>query len=396
LGPVLGIDIPDNGLTASLDAKIRKVSTEGLFADLLAARPADIPIVVVLDDVARLDELSLDLLNAIWRADDHLSLHVVGLTRETVDEVPELLRDRMVAEPIVLGPLDDAASATLVRGRLADLYGPDVEPNPDVIDFILQRGEGNPLYLAELAVALHNRNTDITAPPPERDDLPDGLTCLLLSRVDVLPEPSRRTIKIAGVVGRTFEESVVEEADESFGGPGGTHDRLEEFAVARIAEMVLGTEDDWRFRNVLTQEVVYDSLPHSVKVQVHDVVSQVLESRPDAATIVDRIAQHAWLSEDRERQRVWAHRAGIEAQTRYANETAITWFERLAGIAEGRERVVALRRVGEVQETAGEWIKAAAAFQESLDLAEEILDWGGAAWAEAGCADNIDNQPDDW
>ena len=61
--PLLGVEIPDNELTASFDAKLRKASLEDLLADRASGRgPRDEPLVLVLEDCHWIDPLSRDLL----------------------------------------------------------------------------------------------------------------------------------------------------------------------------------------------------------------------------------------------------------------------------------------------------------------------------------------------
>jgi predicted ATPase len=62
LAGLLDLPIPDNDLTGSFDAKLRKTSLEGLLAECLRARASEAPIVLVLEDCHWLDPLSRDLL----------------------------------------------------------------------------------------------------------------------------------------------------------------------------------------------------------------------------------------------------------------------------------------------------------------------------------------------
>ena len=50
LGAVLNLAIPDNDLTRSLEAKVRKSSLEGMLLRLLEARARIEPLLLVLED----------------------------------------------------------------------------------------------------------------------------------------------------------------------------------------------------------------------------------------------------------------------------------------------------------------------------------------------------------
>ena len=68
LGPAVGLSIPDNDLTLSFDAKLRKSSLETLLADVLTALARELPLLIVIEDAHWLDPLSHDLLEVIARS----------------------------------------------------------------------------------------------------------------------------------------------------------------------------------------------------------------------------------------------------------------------------------------------------------------------------------------
>jgi tetratricopeptide (TPR) repeat protein len=76
-----------------------------------------------------------------------------------------------------------------------------------VSDLIIQKAEGNPLYLEELYSAIVN-DPD---PGLDRGDaaLPGALETLLLARIDALPGESRRLLQAAAVLGRRFLKEVL-------------------------------------------------------------------------------------------------------------------------------------------------------------------------------------------
>ena len=79
LGAPLGLAIPDNELTASLGAKLRKASLEALLGELLARLvSAGPPIAIIIEDAQWLDPLSADLLVALAHAQSRSSPAVPG------------------------------------------------------------------------------------------------------------------------------------------------------------------------------------------------------------------------------------------------------------------------------------------------------------------------------
>src|SRR5262249_22667664 len=76
LRPLLGLEIPDNDLTRTFNAKLRKTSLESGLLEWLRAT-TDRPIVFVLDDCHWIDSLSEDLLEVLGRAVRELPILIV-------------------------------------------------------------------------------------------------------------------------------------------------------------------------------------------------------------------------------------------------------------------------------------------------------------------------------
>src|SRR6185312_15658997 len=64
---MLNIAIPDNDLTRTLEAKLRKESLEDLLLAVLAHRASQAPLMLVLEDCHWIDPLSEDLLEYLGR-----------------------------------------------------------------------------------------------------------------------------------------------------------------------------------------------------------------------------------------------------------------------------------------------------------------------------------------
>ena len=71
-------------------------------------------------------------------------------------------------------------------------------------DSILQKAEGNPLFLEELTLAVEAQ-TGSTA-----QVLPDTIHGVLAARIDRLPEPAKRVLQMASVLGREFPLRLLE------------------------------------------------------------------------------------------------------------------------------------------------------------------------------------------
>jgi class 3 adenylate cyclase len=87
----------------------------------------------------------------------------------------------------------------------------------DTRDLVLAKAEGNPFFVEEVIRMLIDRGaivregdrwiaTDLVA----SIDIPDTLQGLLLARIDRLPQESKRTLRVASVIGRQFGVTILE------------------------------------------------------------------------------------------------------------------------------------------------------------------------------------------
>ena len=393
LGPLLGISIPENDLTRSFDAKLRKTSLEGMLADCLRARAADEFVVIVLEDCHWIGPLARDVLTALVRATTALPVLFVlayrpaaapggGLGLEQLPQFAEL----------PLGELEPAEAEQLVRSKLAQLFGGGAEASPALLELVVARSQGNPFYVEELLNYVHGQGVDPQDDAALRDlELPESLHSLILSRVDTLGEAPRRTLKVASVVGRSFL------APSLPGHLSGARDRPSDVGraprcVLRALDLVaLDREDEqsYIFKHVVTQEVAYESMPFSIRAMLHERVGDFIEeTEADAIGLqLDLLAHHYWHSENLEKKREYLVRAGEAAEASYANATAIDYLERAAPLVLPDERVDLLLRLGKVVELVGDWPRAEEVEREALANAIELGDVQSSAWCETALAE---------
>jgi predicted ATPase len=113
---------------------------------------------------------------------------------------------------IRLDPLSSEDSRTLVANLL------QIESLPVATrELILTKAEGNPFFVEEVIRMLVDRGMIVrhddrwisTASVAEVE-IPDTLQGLLLARIDRLPPESRRTLRVASVIGRQFGVTLLE------------------------------------------------------------------------------------------------------------------------------------------------------------------------------------------
>lgn len=338
-----------------------------------------------------MDELSRDLLVALVRATaDRQALFVLAYRpAETAGGGMGVEQLAQFSE-VVLAELGIAEMQQVVKTKAEQLFGIAGNAAPRLVDLVMERAQGNPFYAEEVLSYVASRRID----PPDAAslaalDLPDSLHSLILSRVDAMPEKPRQALKVASVVGRTFEAPVLPGAYPDLGELDDVLGRLE---VLRSAELITLDQPEtltYLFRHVVIQEVCYDGLPFALRRVLHRSIGEFIErtGADDLERYVDLLAHHFWNSDDEGKKRAYLEHAADAARARYANAAAIDYYGRLISLLGGVERAEALLKMGKVLELTGEWQRAEQIESEAHELAREAGDRGLMARCETALAD---------
>jgi class 3 adenylate cyclase len=286
LGAVINLPLPDNELTRSFDAKLRKTSLESLLTDCLRARASDSPLLLVLDECHWIDPLSHDLLEVAGRLAARLPILIVTAYRPpelhpftSAGDTPGLRISRLPNfQEIRLTGFTPVQAEELIGHKLERFFGARFDVPDDLVQRITTRAEGNPFYIAELLNYLQDRGID----PHDtvalgQLDLPASLHRLILARIDQLTESQRTTLRVASVIGRQFRAAIVWGACPQCGEP----ERITEDlgVLSRLELTLLEGESDltYLFKHIVTQEVAYESLPFAVRSMLHNQIGEFLE-----------------------------------------------------------------------------------------------------------------------
>jgi class 3 adenylate cyclase/tetratricopeptide (TPR) repeat protein len=391
LDVVLGLTIPDNELTSSFDAKLRKTSLENLLADCLRAITGSEPRLLVLEDCHWLDPLSRDLLDVIARAVEH------GRTQLVLAYRPEAALPQGLGlgglpgiREIRLEALGEAEMTEVVRAKAAQLVGDDTEVPEPLLGLVVSRAQGNPFYAEELLNYVDEQEVDLADEGALRSlELPGSLHSLVLSRIDTLTEAPRRTLKVASVVGRSFRAPALPGAYPELGT---IDDVRAHLGTLRQLDLVTPDREDdesYLFKHAVTQEVAYESLPYALRAALHGDVGRYIErhERDSIERSLDLLAHHFWHSDDEPRKRMYLRRAGDAAQAAYANAAAIEYYERLESLLDDADRAAVLLELGRVLELVGRWDDARGVETTALELAASTGDASSEAWCETALAE---------
>ncbi len=386
LGPLLAIPCPDNETTRNMDAKQRKESLEQLLVNCLQAYAANntTPLLFVVEDAHWLDTLSLDLLHVICAAIEKLPMLLVVTQRPNFANTNASLQALPNAIRLTLNELSANESQQLIAYKLAISFGSAHTLPQTLADTIIARAEGNPFYIEELLNYIHDQNREFST-DIEQLELPSSLASLIMSRIDRLTTEQQTTLKVASVIGRIFPVDWLWGVLPTLGSTERVLRDLEQ--LARLDITPLNTPDPeltYLFKHATTQEVAYASLPFGLRAQLHGQLAAWLERRTIHNPPLDLLAYHYGLSDNRAKQREYFQKAGDEAAARYANQTALNYYERLMELLPPHKRLANHIAIGKIYEHTNAWEAAEAQYQAVLSYPAQPSDMPLRAQAQIG------------
>jgi class 3 adenylate cyclase len=274
-------------LEPGVEARPGSLSPDELAAEIRAAYrawveslAAERPVVVALEDAHWADASTRDLAEELLELTDRAPVLVAVTTRQDPASEGFRFRLRVLADyphrtlELMLGPLSDEAAGRLLATMV-----------PGVLDAgarreIVERAEGNPLYLEELLRALVEggglvrRRTWTLNHTAAAELLPPAIENLLVARVDRLPEEARQLAQVAAVAGRSFPVRVLEHVV-------GTEQVERTLPILLRAEIVREVrrypELECTFKHGLFQEAALSTLTAERRRDLHGRVARAFE-----------------------------------------------------------------------------------------------------------------------
>jgi class 3 adenylate cyclase/tetratricopeptide (TPR) repeat protein len=378
LGQVLGLRLPENDLTRSMDFESRRDSLKQLLLECLQNHLPNKPTVILLEDCHWIDFLSHDLLTFIGRNIVFLPVFLMFTYRSSGELVmpPSDLQVAHHFTELQLGELEASEAMELVTDRLGRVLG-----TSDLAERMTRRitsmAEGNPFYIEELANFFLSKS-DATDPEAlEAVVVPDSLRSLVMTRIDQLAEPEKTTLKVASVIGRSFPASWIWGSYPNAGSSSKVKQylrKLDRLDLALMRRPEPGLE--YAFKHAIVQEVAYESLSLDVRRSLHEGIGRYVEQNhaEELPQFVNTLAHHYGFTENVDKQRLYFRMAADAARSAFANETAIDFYARLAPLVVESERVEILTLMAQLVELIGGWQEAENLYREALVLAERTQD----------------------
>ena len=342
LNPVLGLNVAETDESSNVTPRGRAHLTRDLLVHLLSGATEGQRLMLVIEDAHWLDSASWALVEGLIHA---MPGHFYLIGMRGVDEgesTAELKRLRADASVqwLRLGALTPDAARALAASRLGS------EMDDRLARFIFDKAEGHPFFTEELVHVLRDKDAlrvedglmtfagaDASAPPLE---IPDTIEGVITSRIDLLGPAEQLTLKVASVLGRTFDLGALTAVH-----PLRTSgvDIARHLDVLRARDLTLPVEsapNAFLFKHVITQDVAYGLLPYAQRRQLHQTVAGWYEEVHDSSleSFYALLAHHWSRAEVVDRTAHYLEKAGEQAFARYANQEATRFFSEVLQLEE--------------------------------------------------------------
>src|SRR3989442_906930 len=355
VGELLSLPVPDVPAISSLDPNSRRRQLTSLLVALIESVAKVQPVLLVFEDAHWADTPSSELLTEVLASS---ARYLAVVTSRVPEAAPELSAARAPVR-IHLPELNQDAARILVTStsRLSE----------QVLETVVARAQGNPLFLQEIA------RLDLTS----ADSIPETINDVILTRLDRLAPQEKRVLRLASVIGPSFDSRQLYVL--AGGNPASV---LVDAALIELGQLGFTRKQEegaagYAFSHMLTREVAYETLPYAQRRQLHKRVAQQIEheyaARMDSPC--ELLLHHYELAGDQSKVIRYATISGDKALAVFALKESLEYYQRslsvVSALGKGFEgdRSQLLERLGDCLDTMGRDREAAE------KLADALLEW---------------------
>jgi len=284
------------------------------------------PLFLVFEDAHWIDPTSQELLDVmIPRLRSHRVLMVITYRPEYVPhgrEYPHVSTIALTGLPQQLG------------GELVDKVTLGKAVPPEVVDRIVARADGIPLFIEELTKSMlesrflreENDRYTLLEPLPALD-IPDTLNTLLIGRLGRRKQV-RELAQVGACIGREFSHELLAAVSPYKGAE--FEEELQRLTrTGLVFRRGVGTDATYTFKHALVQDAAYDSLLKTNRQRVHAQIAEALETafRDRVANQPELLAHHHTQAGHLTQAIPLWRKAGESALTRVALQESVAHLQ---------------------------------------------------------------------
>ena len=383
LNGVLDLDFPETEQTIAMSPRARRHEIAGMLVRLVERSAAGSRLLILLEDAHWLDASSWDLALSVMEQVSPLMLVMTSRPMSQLPSERDALLQGASTLHLRLAALDPRDAVDMVRDKLAV----DEIP-PEVAELIKVRGSGHPLFSEQLAFALVDAGVMVVEGRRARlvegrqldDDLvlPDEIQKLVAGRLDQLSDDIRLTLKVASVLGQSFDIDALTAIHPNQLSRTRIEEHLEQLDSLQLtAPGAAGTHS---FRHAIVQTSAYQLFLPDQQQRLHRSTAEWYESRREveaAAKVPLALLAHHWeKAGEFGRALGYLEEAGREARDEGANVEAIQFYRRAAELdarshppgVDDQRRALWSSRIGEAKAAQGDFTGAERAYRTGLSL----------------------------
>lgn len=377
IASLLGLEYRDS-LWNTLDSRGKHENTLSAVKNLLLALSLIKPLILIIEDGHWIDDHSKKLLRRLTGTEVPYPVAVISTCRPG-DDGSEFCFFSDPDLQVSINRISIGRFSRMQAGSFAKLkLGSNKIPR-ETEDLIYEKCEGNPFYLEQILLylkekSLLDKNLKIKG---TIEEIPQGISQVIIARIDRLSQELKDIVKTASVLGREFAVRVLQ----------GVLNSLHKLKKEKLPEVLnRGSEEQiWHklnelsyiFHHSLIRDTVYNIQLKKRLRMIHDLAGNVIENlfQDNLPAVYEDLAQHYDRSENRDKARLYLERAGMQTEDKFQNTRAINYYNRLIKYLDNKcdaEKLIDIHcRTANLCFITGNWGNSAKYYSKALRSAEK-------------------------
>lgn len=308
-------------------------------ANLFKSVAAELPFVIVIDDLQWIDSASLDLLSHILIQTPDLPIFSVlvvqssGTDKYRNPEIASLFRKIERETPtteIMLPKLGPESFRDIVR----KIFNPEKPRELFAIEEILcTESEGNPLFFRELLLKIIDEKILVYSNDGWGIDkgktltTPEKVKDFILERLEGLDTEKKGLLQKAGAIGREFFFDLLREISET--NEGHLLDMMDALLSQGFIEEVPNARlETYRFTSIQIQKAVYEELSSVRKKRLHLRITELLENEyhKKKGDFIEMLFYHSRQARNLEKAFLYGIQSAMKAYKNHGLKEALHYF----------------------------------------------------------------------